>query len=140
MVFPDSDYDTSALTQSGDNLVFSHKALGAEMLRYSLDFGKNWSSWRAWEDNTTIPLSEFKNKEYFWKGNHVLMNCELTLLSGYQVYSNCVRRFQIGQLLRVLLPPLCMPTMGTAPPAEFRVSSPEENSIGSVSTPTFLQR
>ena len=33
MVFPDSDYVTSALTQSGDNLVFNHKVLGAEMLR-----------------------------------------------------------------------------------------------------------
>ena len=105
---------TSALTQSGDNLVFNHKAPGAEMLRNSLDFRKNWPSWRAWEDNTTIPLSAFKNKEYFWKGNHVLMNCELTLLSGYRVYSNRVHRFQIGQLLRVLPPPLCMPTMGTA--------------------------
>ena len=41
MVFPDSDYDTAALTESGDNLVFTHSAFGAEKLRYSVNFGKN---------------------------------------------------------------------------------------------------
>jgi hypothetical protein len=76
MVFPGNDYDGSALAESGDNLVFTHNALGAEKLRYSVNFGKNWTSWKDWEDTTTIPKSTFANKEYFWQGNHVIMNCE----------------------------------------------------------------
>ena len=79
MVFQNSDYDSSALSESGDNLVFTHRALGAEKLRYSVDFGRNWSDWRDWEDTTNIPKSEFQNKTYFWKGNHVVMNCMLFL-------------------------------------------------------------
>jgi len=58
MVFPDSsDYDTAALTEGGDNLVFTHSAFGAEKLRYSLNFGKNRTDWMDWEDATTIPKS-----------------------------------------------------------------------------------
>jgi alpha-1,3-glucan synthase len=79
MVFPNSDYDTSALTESGDDLVFTHSAFGAEKLRYSVNFGKNWTEWRDWEHATTIPKLEFVNKKFFWKGNHVIMNCELFL-------------------------------------------------------------
>ena len=76
MVFQNSDYDGSALSASGDNLVFTHNALGAEKLRYSVDFGKSWSNWTDWEDTTNIPKSVFQNKTYFWKGNHVIMNCK----------------------------------------------------------------
>ena len=80
IVFPESDYDTTALAESGDNLVFTHNALGAEKIRYSVNFGKNWTDWTDWEDTTTIPKSTFKNKKFFWKGNHVVMGC------GFQSY------------------------------------------------------
>ena len=76
MVFPTSDYDSSALSDGGDSLVFTHSALGADKLRYSVDFGKSWSQWTDWEDTTSIPKSLFQNKTYFWKGDHVIMNCE----------------------------------------------------------------
>ena len=86
MVFPDSDYDTAALTESGDNLVFSHNAFGAEKLRYSVNFGKNWTDWIDWEDSTTIPKSAFKNKKFFWKGNHVVVNCEFNILPASRIW------------------------------------------------------
>jgi len=77
MVLPDSDYDTTALTGSDDSLVFIHNAFRAEKLRYSVNFEKNWTDW---EDTTTIPKSAFKNKKFFWKGNHVVVNCEFMIL------------------------------------------------------------
>ena len=56
-------------------------SFGAEKLRYSVNFGKSWTNWTDWEDATTIPKSAFKNKKFFWKGNHVVVNCEFEILS-----------------------------------------------------------
>jgi alpha-1,3-glucan synthase len=77
MVFQNSDYDSTALSESGDNLVFTRSALGAEVLRYSVDFRRNLSDWRQWEDTASILKSEFQNRAYFWGGNHDIMNCML---------------------------------------------------------------
>ena len=81
MVFPDSDYDSSALTFNGDDntLSFTHKAIGAEKLRYTVDFGQHWSEWRDWEPVTVIDNSTFfedKNQNW-WEGQHVMVQCEL---------------------------------------------------------------
>ena len=75
IVFPDSDYASGSLAEDGDNLVFTHTAFGADMLRYSLDFGRNWTSWKNWEDTTTVPKSSFKNEQYFWEGQHLMFQC-----------------------------------------------------------------
>jgi len=76
MVFPDSDYASGSLTEDGDNLVFTHNAFGADMFRYSWDFGKNWTKWQNWEDKTTVPKSLFQNEDYFWEGQHLMFQCE----------------------------------------------------------------
>jgi len=86
MIFPDSDYDTAALTESGDNLVFTHSTFGAEKLRYSVNFGKNWTDWVDWEGATTILKSAFKDNTFFWKGNHVVVNCEFEILSALRIW------------------------------------------------------
>ena len=140
MVFPGSDYDRTALMESGDNVVFDHSVFGAEKLRYSVDFGKSWTQWRDWEDTTTIPGSGFRDKKFFWKGNHVVMNCRLFLLSSHRVYADRVYRFQIGLWPRALPPPSYMPTSNTTYPAESPASSPGENSIDLVPIRTFLRR
>jgi len=75
MVFPDSDYASGSLTEEGDNLAFTHNAFGADMFRYSWDFGKNWTKWTNWEDKTTIPKSLFQNDDYFWEGQHLMFQC-----------------------------------------------------------------
>ena len=74
MIFLNSDYDVAALADGRDYLVFTRDTLGAEKLRYSVHFGQNWTEWRDCED---ILKSVFRDKKFFWKWNHVIMNCKL---------------------------------------------------------------
>ncbi|EIW51684.1 glycoside hydrolase family 13 and glycosyltransferase family 5 domain-containing protein [Trametes versicolor FP-101664 SS1] len=73
MVFPESDYDASALSVSGDTYTFTHKALGADKFRYSANFGKNWTTWQDYEATTTLDTSLFKDSGNFWTGDHVMV-------------------------------------------------------------------
>lgn len=75
IVFQDSDLAMTALVESGDSLVFTYRAFGAEKLRYSVNSGKNWTDWRDWEDSPAISKPAFKNEKFFWKCDHVIMNC-----------------------------------------------------------------
>ena len=75
MVFPEADYDNDAFQFSDGNYTFTHKAFGADMLRYSWNWGKNWTSWQPWEDETTIESSVFRGSENFWKGQHIMVQC-----------------------------------------------------------------
>jgi len=72
MVFPDSDYASGSLTEQGYNLVFVHTAFGADMFRYSWNFGQSWTKWQNWEDTTTIPS---QNEDYFWERQHLMFKC-----------------------------------------------------------------
>ena len=135
IVFQDSDYDKTALVESGDNLVFTHSVLGAEKSRYSVNFGKNWTEWKDWEDSTTIPKSEFKNKKFFWKGNHVIMNCEPFSAVQWSSTSDRLRLLQIGRRPRALPLPSCTLISDMTYPVESLVSLLEEISTDSVSIP-----
>ncbi|CDO74608.1 Glycoside Hydrolase Family 13 / Glycosyltransferase Family 5 protein [Trametes cinnabarina] len=73
MVFPDSDYDSSALSVSGGTYTFTHKAWGADMFRYSANFGKNWTAWQKWEQTSTLDSSLFSDPGNFWQGDHVIV-------------------------------------------------------------------
>ena len=78
MVFPENDYDTnSSFTLSNDNYSFTHLAYGADMFRYSWNFGQNWTTWTAWEDTTTISKTVFEDSDLFWSGNHIQVQCKL---------------------------------------------------------------
>ncbi|EJD02308.1 modular protein with glycoside hydrolase family 13 and glycosyltransferase family 5 domains [Fomitiporia mediterranea MF3/22] len=77
MVFPDSDYDNSAFTfdSSSKTYTFTHKAIGADKFRYSVDFAQTWSQWMDWEATTTIDNGTFfgdKNRNW-WEGQHVIV-------------------------------------------------------------------
>lgn len=77
MVFPDSDYDTkNSFAVSNEQYTFAHRAYGADMLRYSWNFGQNWTTWRNWEDTTVMNASLFTSSANFWPGNHVMVQCE----------------------------------------------------------------
>lgn len=76
MVFPESDYDASALSVSGDTYTFTHKAFGADKFRYSANFGKNWTTWQDYEATTTLDSSLFKDSGNFWTGDHVMVQCK----------------------------------------------------------------
>ncbi|THU78641.1 glycoside hydrolase [Dendrothele bispora CBS 962.96] len=79
MVFPENDYNATALTQTDGNYVFTHSAYGADKFRYTMNFGQTWSNWTDWEDTTTVDMSLFEDTSMFWDGVHITVQCELSL-------------------------------------------------------------
>jgi len=76
MVFPTTaDYDNSAFSYSGGKHIFQHKALGADKLRYTWNYGMNWSDWRPWESTTTIDSKQFVSLDIY-DGDHIIVQCE----------------------------------------------------------------
>ncbi|KIK71072.1 glycosyltransferase family 5 protein [Collybiopsis luxurians FD-317 M1] len=90
MVFPENDYNSSALTKNGDDYIFTHSAYGAEKLRYSWNFGQNWTNWTDWEDTTTVNLTAFKDANLFWDGDHIVVQywSSAVLSSSHVVHSD----------------------------------------------------
>ena len=76
MVFPQNDYDNDAFGFSNGQYTFTHSAFGADMFRYSWNFGQNWTQWQNWEDTTTIDASVFDDKANFWEGQHIMVQCK----------------------------------------------------------------
>ncbi len=75
MVFPENDYDKSGFTFTNGHYEYTHKAYGADMFRYSGNFGKTWTDWKAWEDTTTIEKAFFVSSSNFWQGEHIIVQC-----------------------------------------------------------------
>ncbi|EGO18524.1 glycoside hydrolase family 13/glycosyltransferase family 5 protein [Serpula lacrymans var. lacrymans S7.9] len=73
MVFPDSDYDNNAFRHFNGQYTFTHQAFGADMFRYSGNYGQSWSAWQNWENVTVIPTNMFENSTNFWTGQHVMV-------------------------------------------------------------------
>ncbi|KAI5123355.1 hypothetical protein M0805_001776 [Coniferiporia weirii] len=76
MVFPDADYDNSAFSyNSSAGYTFTHKAIGADRFRYSVNFGQSWSNWTDWEATTSIDNSTFFNdkSDNWWEGEHIIV-------------------------------------------------------------------
>ncbi|KAF8522241.1 glycoside hydrolase family 13 and glycosyltransferase family 5 protein [Hysterangium stoloniferum] len=94
MVFPNADYDNSAFEASGNDFTFTHNAFGAELLRYTADYGQSWSNWTSWENVTTIPGSTFSGK--FWDGQHIMMQywSSLTTSSTQVVHADHNSKWQ----------------------------------------------
>ena len=76
MIFPANDYNSTAFTSRDGNYVFTHSAFGAEIYRYSWNFGRNWTAWAPWEDVTTIKTSVFDDPDTFWGGEHIMVQCK----------------------------------------------------------------
>jgi hypothetical protein len=79
IVFPGSDYDNSAFGFSNGQYTFSHKAYGADMFRYSWNYGRNWTQWNNWEDTTYIDSKVFSGADNFWTGQHIMVQCECVI-------------------------------------------------------------
>lgn len=80
MVFPNSaNYSNNMLYRDADNSLYvSHKAAGADMFRYSLDFGTTYSGWENYSNsgnpNTTLtPKVWSGTKLQDWSGEHVIV-------------------------------------------------------------------
>ncbi|KAF8258344.1 hypothetical protein EI94DRAFT_1912815, partial [Lactarius quietus] len=41
--------------------------------RYLVNFGLNWTQWSAWADTTFIDTSGFDSSDYFWQGQHIMV-------------------------------------------------------------------
>ncbi|KAF8964043.1 modular protein with glycoside hydrolase family 13 and glycosyltransferase family 5 domains [Flammula alnicola] len=91
MVFPENDYDTnSSFTLSNGQYSFNHQAYGADMFRYSWNFGQNWTDWTNWEDTTSINSTVFQNSANFWSGNHIQVQywSQATLSSAHMIHAD----------------------------------------------------
>ena len=78
MVYPKSaNYSTSLLHRNAKkNLYVSHNAAGADMFRYSLNFGTTFSDWQDYGsgDNTTLASKVWSGtKLQDWDGEHVIV-------------------------------------------------------------------
>jgi len=79
MVFPENDY-TEGLAYTNGVLQYTHSAWGADMFRYSMNFGMNYTNWTRWEDTTVIPPEVYDRVYKFWDGDHIMVQCELLAL------------------------------------------------------------
>ena len=74
-MFPRSgNYSNSLLFKNAnDQLYVSHKAPGADLFRYSTNWGSSWSVWQPYTgDNTTVePLEWSGTKVQEWTGEHI---------------------------------------------------------------------
>jgi len=71
MVFPSADYSSTLFSASGGTYSVNHSAAGADMFRYSADFGQTWSGWAKYEATSTLNATMFAN--HWWKGDHVVV-------------------------------------------------------------------
>lgn len=77
MVFPrKANYSSSLLHEDSNGILYvSHKAAGADLFRYSTNWGSSWSDWKSYKGgNTTIQPQEWSGtKVQSWSGKHVMM-------------------------------------------------------------------
>ncbi|KAJ7172450.1 modular protein with glycoside hydrolase family 13 and glycosyltransferase family 5 domains [Mycena filopes] len=74
MIFPENEYDKdSSFGFSNGQYTFAHKAFGADMFRYSWNFGRNWTDWANWEATTIIAADVFTDSANFWDGDHIMV-------------------------------------------------------------------
>ncbi|KAI8457791.1 hypothetical protein BY996DRAFT_4577963 [Phakopsora pachyrhizi] len=71
IVFPQYTYSKNLLQKGSDGIFkIVSNAAGADLLRYSTDFGKTWSAWKPYTKEFGLPVNAF-SKTQFWEGNHV---------------------------------------------------------------------
>lgn len=76
MVFPKTaNYSNSVLFKDERGFYVSHRAAGADMWRYSLNFGTTFSDWAAYtsENSRLDPRIWSGTKRQDWKGEHVII-------------------------------------------------------------------
>ena len=132
IVFPDADYDSASFGFSNGKYTFQHNALGADKFRYSWNFGQNWTSWQDWEDTTEIDASIFDDKDIFWDGQHLMVQCTCALLLCCGLDAD--EMLQIGLLLRPLRLWSSTQTADTRSSAACRSSSLAAPSTSGAST------
>lgn len=106
MVFPNNDYNNSALAFSNGEYTFTHSAYGADMFHYSLDFGQTWTNWTNWEDTTKVNTSFFADATMFWDGMPIfelLLRYYRTTVIEERPWGSSVRNYLSEEELGALL-------------------------------------
>ena len=101
LISPLANYSTSLVHKSNDDLYIQHRAAGADMFRYSSDFGLSWTDWTTYSGgNTTITIPAWTGTDaQKWDGTHIRVQyfSRLTGSSDYvqegDYASTTVRRF-----------------------------------------------
>jgi alpha-1,3-glucan synthase len=79
-----ANYSKTLLTKEGSDLYVNHKAAGADMWRYSTNWGSTYSNWTTYTGGKTkidvLPWSGTKKQE--WKGDHVIVQYHSKLLGS----------------------------------------------------------
>ncbi|EPY51942.1 alpha-1,3-glucan synthase Mok11 [Schizosaccharomyces cryophilus OY26] len=75
LIFPTANYSFDLLKLEGDSLLLNHSADGADLFRYSLDFGSSWSSWLEYNGTfTRCSLTNWSGpNRQKWTGHHVMV-------------------------------------------------------------------
>jgi alpha-1,3-glucan synthase len=76
MVFPKTaNYSESLLFEEDGDLKVSHKAAGADLWRYTVNFGTTFSNWTAYPggNSTLAPRAWSGTEDQAWKGQHVMV-------------------------------------------------------------------
>lgn len=71
MTFQSATYSKKLLQKASDGLYkIVSNAAGADLMRYSVDFGKTWLKWQPYSSVTGLPAGTFSELQ-FWEGNHI---------------------------------------------------------------------
>ncbi|KAJ5534138.1 hypothetical protein N7527_000392 [Penicillium freii] len=101
LISPLANYSSTLVHKSNDNLYLQHRAAGADMFRYSSDFGRSWNEWVTYKGgNTSITIPRFTGTDsQKWEGTHIRVQY-FSRLTGSSDYiqegdygSDTVRRF-----------------------------------------------
>ncbi|EPY53741.1 alpha-1,3-glucan synthase Mok13 [Schizosaccharomyces cryophilus OY26] len=72
MIFQNASRASDLLIENDEKLYIKHKAAGADLFRYSFDFGLTWSEWEPYQDSLTECTSFARNiSKKTWDGHHV---------------------------------------------------------------------
>ncbi|KZN91053.1 Cell wall alpha-1,3-glucan synthase PcAgsD [Penicillium chrysogenum] len=101
LISPLANYSTTLVHKSNDDFYIQHRAAGADMFRYSSDFGRSWNNWTTYlGGNTTVTIPPFAGPDSRkWEGTHIRVQyfSRLTGSSDYiqegDYASDTVRRF-----------------------------------------------
>ncbi|WVQ94915.1 hypothetical protein IAU59_002001 [Kwoniella sp. CBS 9459] len=93
IVYPEeADYSDSLFTVSDGTYTLNHIAPGADMFRYSADFGQSWSPWANYEQTSTLNATMFDKKanDLWWDGEHVIVQYYSAIAgsSNHQVHAD----------------------------------------------------
>ncbi|WAQ90638.1 hypothetical protein PtA15_13A37 [Puccinia triticina] len=70
ITFSDVSYPESLLESKDGKYTLRSDAPGADLMRYSIDFGKTYSNWTRYSSELTLPDNAFSISK-FWEGDHV---------------------------------------------------------------------